>query len=273
MRLLRTAKAAPANAGTGLRDSARAVGDKTQCARAPAMSTIRKPAPCQTSARGESSSRIVAKRDNRRHSAERAKEIGTKSRSIMDEAAVNPIEAAKLCQAAISAAQSGFNKERRRHIAEAYAIARGLQKDEQAWRKFREDDFWRQRKKKPPIDNRKAPLLHVMVFVFNALGLTRYKRAAKYAAALKQYWTDNVPAQEVAAKIGKDGGIDKLYQASTPKQTKKKRRSESVTLIDPGYRVWRALVRLREGKKARLIIERVPDIRGTLAKIIDFKVQ
>ena len=54
-------------------------------------------------------------------------------------------------------------------IAEAYAIARGLQKNRQAWRRFIEDDFWKKRKKKPSIEDRKAPLLHVMVFVFNAI--------------------------------------------------------------------------------------------------------
>ncbi len=184
-------------------------------------------------------------------------------------AAVEPIEAARRCQKAIADMNSGFHEERHRHIAEAYAIACGLENDPQAWSKFLEDPFWQQRKKKPSIEDRKAPLLPVMVFVFNAIDRTRYKRASKYAAGLEQYWIDNVPAHEVAAKIKEDGGIEALYRASTGNEPKKARSQQSLlTLLPVSEAVRRRLSALQVGEKARSIFKRVPSKRGIKLMIL-----
>ena len=204
----------------------------------------------------------VALRDNGIPPEQKLKDAQTPSKPIFDLATVTPLQAASRCRNEISAMRSGFTKERRRHLAEAYAIASVLEYSEPDWRKFIEHEFWEQRDKRPKMDDVKRPLLFVMVFVFDAIDRTRYRAAWRYAKALKAFWADDIPAREVEAKIKEAGGIEKLYRASAPKQTKKKKRSESLKLIDTDYRVWRALGRLREGKKARLIIERVPEIHG-----------
>jgi hypothetical protein len=165
---------------------------------------------------------------------------------------------------------SGFHEERRRHIAEAYAVARALQNDPRAWENFRKDDFWQQRKKKPSIEDRKAPLLPVMVFVFNAIDRNRYKSASKYAAALQQYLTHDVPAQEVAAKIKKAGGIEKLYRDSAGSKSNKRAKSQPslLTLLPGSEAVRRRLSALQVGEKARSIFKRVPSKRGVKLLII-----
>lgn len=214
----------------------------------------------------------VAKRDN--HVAQEEKprgDITRKSDTVLDLAAVEPVKAARRCQAEISTLYNGFHKERRRLIADAYAIACGLENNPRAWGKFLEDPFWNARKKKPTIDDRAEPLLHVMVFVFKAIDRNIYKRAAKYAAALKRYWADDVPPREVAAKIKEDGGIEKLYQAPTANKPKKKAEPEqSLKLLPDSEALRKKLLALPVGKKARLIIERVTAERGVVATIIGF---
>jgi predicted acyl esterase len=186
-------------------------------------------------------------------------------------AAADPIKAAKRCQTEISAMNTGFHNEMRLHIAEAYAVARELQKDQQAWEKFIEDDFWQQRKKKPAVAARKAPLLHVMVFVFDAaVDRNRYKRASKYATALKGYWTRNVPAREVAAKIEDDGGIEALCQASAGNKLKKAKREQSLKLLPVSDAYRKKILALPIGKRARLMIKSVNGERGEVAIITGF---
>jgi hypothetical protein len=186
-------------------------------------------------------------------------------------AAVEPIEAARRCQKAIADMNSGFHEERRRRIAEAYAVARALQNNPRAWENFRKDDFWQQRKKKPSIEDRKAPLLPVMVFVFNAIDRNRYKSASKYAAALQQYLTHDVPAQEVAAKIKKAGGIEKLYRDSAANKPKKKPKPEQSLKLLPGSDALRKkILAVPKGQKAQLIIKRVDSEQGVVAIITGF---
>jgi hypothetical protein len=165
---------------------------------------------------------------------------------------------------------SGFHEERRRHIAEAYAIACGLENNAKAWRSFIQDDFWQHRKKPPKMDDQSQPLLHVMVFVFNAIDRNRYKSASKYAAALQQYLTHDVPAQEVAAKIKKAGGIEKLYRDSAGSKSNKKAKSQQslLTLLPVSEAVRRKLSALQVGEKARSIIKRVSSKRGVTLMII-----
>jgi hypothetical protein len=165
---------------------------------------------------------------------------------------------------------SGFHKEMRRHIAEAYAIACGLENNSKAWRSFIEDDFWKKRKKKPTFDDRNDPLLHVMVFVFNAIDRNRYKRASKYATPLRQYWRDYVPAQEVEAKIKQDGGIEALCRASAANKPKKKPKLKQslLKLCSASEALTKALLALPVGKKARLIIKRVTNQGGAVAMIM-----
>jgi hypothetical protein len=98
----------------------------------------------------------VALHDNQFPQKEKARDIGTKCRTVFDLAAVEPLKAARRCQAEISTMLGGFHDERRRHIAEAYAVARALQNNPRAWENFRKDEFWEQRKKKPSIEDRKA---------------------------------------------------------------------------------------------------------------------
>jgi hypothetical protein len=217
----------------------------------------------------------VAKGDNQFAQEEKPRgDITRKSDTVLHMAAVEPIKAAKRCQAEISAMNSGFQKEKRRLIADAYAIACGLENNPQAWGKFLEDPFWNARKKKPTIDDRAEPLLHVMVFVFKAIdSIDRniYKRAAKYAAALKRYWADDVPPREVAAKIKEDGGIEALCKAPTANKPKKKAEPEqSLKLLPDSEALRKKLLALSEGQKARLIIERVTAERGVVATIIGF---
>src|ERR1019366_6333141 len=156
----------------------------------------------------------VAFRDNQFPREDSPQDLSTNSATVLDLAAVEPVKAARRCRAAIAAATGGFHKEMRQLIAEAYAVARALQTNRQAWRSFIADEFWQQRKRPPKMDDQSEPLLHVMVFVFNAIDRNRYKSASKYAAALQQYFTHDVPAQEVAAKIKKAGGIEALYRDS-----------------------------------------------------------
>jgi hypothetical protein len=214
----------------------------------------------------------VAFRDNQARQKEKSPDVETTSSTVFDLAAVEPLKAAKYCRAEISAATDGFHKEMRQHIAEAYAIARGLQKNRQAWRTFIEDEFWQHRKRPPKMDDRGRPLLHVMVFVFGAIDRNIYKRASKYAAGLKQYWIDNVPAQKVEAKIAEDGGIEALSQASAESKPKKKPKPEQSSKLTFSVTEGRrgSLLALSEGQEAHLIIRRVTGERGVVAKIVRF---
>jgi hypothetical protein len=118
------------------------------------------------------------------------------------------------------------------------------------------------------MDDRGRPLLHVMVFVFGAIDRNIYKRAAKYAAGLKQYWRHNVPAQEVAAKIAEDGGIEALSQASAESKPKKEKSQQSLLkLCSASEALTKALLALPVGKKARLIIKRITNQGGAVAMI------
>jgi hypothetical protein len=216
--------------------------------------------------------RDVAFRDNQARRKEQAQDIRKTPLTVLDLAAIEPFKAAKHCRAKISAATGGFHKEMRRHLAEAYAVARGLEKNRHAWRNFIDDEFWQQRKRPPKMDDQREPLLHVMVFVFEAIDRNIYKRASKYAAALKQYRIDNVPAQEVAAKIAEDGGIEALSQASAESKPKKKQKPErSLKLTFSATEGRRGiLLALSEGQEAHLIIRRVTTERGVVARIVRF---
>jgi hypothetical protein len=167
-------------------------------------------------------------------------------------------------------ATGGFHNEMRRHMAVAYAVA--LQKSRQAWRSFIDDEFWQHRKRPPKMDDQREALLHVMVFVFKALDRNSYKRASKYAAGLKQYWIDNVPAQKVEAKIKEDGGIEALYEASAANKPKKKPKPKQslLKLCSASEALTKALLALPVGKTARLIIRRVTGERGVVARIVRF---
>jgi hypothetical protein len=213
--------------------------------------------------------RSVALHDNQARRKEHPRDVETKSGTVLDLAAVDPVKAARRCQADISTMYSGFHKEMRRHIADAYAIACGLENDPQAWSKFLEDPFWEKRKKKPTFDDQNDPLLHVMVFVFNAIDRNRYKRASKYATALRQYWRDYVPAQEVGAKIKEDGGIEALGRAATGNAPKKAKPQQSLLTLVPGSEaVRRRLEALQVGEKARSIFKRVSSKRGVTLMIL-----
>ena len=214
--------------------------------------------------------RDVALRDNRLAHKGKPRDIGRKADTVLDMAAIELIEAARHCQDEISTLYRGFTTERRRLIAKAYGIARGLQKNPQAWCTFIEDEFWQQRKKKPSIEDRKAPLLPVFVFVFKAVDRIRYQRISKYAAALQQYLTHDVPAQEVAAKIKKAGGIEKLYRHSAGSKPNNKTKSQQslLTLVPGSEAVRRRLEALQVGEKARSIIKRVSSKRGVTLMIL-----
>jgi hypothetical protein len=227
------------------------------------------PTPRSTPSRAPRRSRPVALRDNQARRKEQPRDVETKSRTVFDLAAVEPLKAAKHCRAAIAAATGGFHKEMRQHIAEAYAIARGLQKNRQAWRSFIEDGFWQHGKRPPKMDDRGRPLLHVMVFVFGAIDRNIYKRAQKYAAGLKQYWRHNVPAHEVAAKIAEDGGIEALCRAATGNAPKEAKPQQSLLTLVPGSEaVRRRLEALQVGEKARSIFKRVSSKRGVTLMIM-----
>ena len=214
----------------------------------------------------------VAFRDNQFPREDSPQDLSTNSATVLDLAAVEPVKAARRCRAAIAAATGGYHKEMRQHIMEAYAIARGLQKNRQAWRSFIEDEFWQHRKRPPKMDDRGRPLLHVTVFVFGAIDRNIYKRASKYAAGLKQYWIDNVPAREVAAKIEEDGGIEALSQASAESKPKKKQKPEQSSKLTFSASEARrgSLLALSEGQAAHLIIRRVTGERGVVARIVRF---
>jgi hypothetical protein len=214
----------------------------------------------------------VAFRDNQFPREDSPQDLSTNSATVLDLAAVEPVKAARRCRAAIAAATGGFHKEMRQLIAEAYAVARALQKNRQAWRTFIEDEFWQHRKRPPKMDDRGRPLLHVMVFVFGAIDRNIYKRAQKYAAGLKQYWIDNVPAREVAAKIEEDGGIEALSQASAESKPKKKQKPEQSSKLTFSASEARrgSLLALSEGQAAHLIIRRVTGERGVVARIVRF---
>jgi hypothetical protein len=210
-------------------------------------------------------------RDNQFPREDSPQDLSTNSATVLDLAAVEPVKAARRCRAAIAAATGGYHKEMRQHIAEAYAIACGLQKNRQAWRSFIEDDFWQPRERPPKMDDRGRPLLHVMVFVFGAIDRNMHKRAQKYAAGLKQYWRHNVPAHVVEAKIAEDGGIEALSQASAESKPKKAKSQQSLLkLCSASEGLTKALLALPEGKKARLIIQRVASKRGVVARIVRF---
>ena len=228
-----------------------------------------KPIPRSTPSRAPTRRPIVAFRDNQLAHKGKPRDIGRNADTVLDMAAIELIEAVRRCQDEISTMYSGFNTERRRLIAKAYGIARGLQKNPQAWRSFIDDEFWQQRIKKPSIEDRKAPLLPVLVFVFKAIDRTIYKRISKYAAALRQYWVDEVPARKVAAKIKADGGIEALYEAATGNAPKKAKPQQSLLTLVPGSEaVRRRLEALQVGEKARSIFKRVSSKRGVTLMIM-----
>lgn len=236
--------------------------------------TPRKLAAKQAPSRASSPSRRgrnVAFRDNQAWRKEQPQDVRTTPVTVLALAASEPIEAAKDCRAAIAAATGGFHKEMRRHIAEAYAVARALHKDRQAWRSFIDDEFWQHRKRRPKMDDRGHPLLPVMVFVFGAIDRNIYKRAQKYAAGLKQYWRHNVPPRDVAAKIAEDGGIEALSQASAESKSKKPKSERPLKLTFSATEGRRgSLLALSEGQEAHLIIRRVTGERGVVARIVRF---
>ncbi len=230
-----------------------------------------KSAPHSAPSRAPTRRPIVAKRDNQVRRKGQPRDI-RKPVTLFDLAAEEPVKAAKRCREKISAATGGYHQEMRRQLAVAYAVARALQKSRHEWRSFINDDFWQNRKRPLTMDDQREPLLHVLVFVFEANDRNVYKRAAKYAAGLKQYWRDNVSSRQIAAKIKEDGGIEALSQASAERGPKKRQKPEqsSKLTFSASAAGTKALLALSEGQEARLTIRRVTGARGVVARILRF---
>jgi hypothetical protein len=163
--------------------------------------------------------------------------------------------------------QKGYTAQLRHHIATAYAIARGFEKNREAWRAFLTHDFWKQRTKRPKETDQSDCLLHVMVFVFGAISRARYQRASKYATALRWCWDFETPPEEIEVDIEKAGGIEELYRQS--KNTRKKAKKKCMLSLLPKNDGLAARLRgLEEGCRARITISRLPGNRGAIAEIL-----
>lgn len=131
---------------------------------------------------------------------------------VFDSIADDPVGAAKEIRKDDRKLWKGFRAKLYYLIARAYAVADEMLTNEGAWKKFIEDEFWKtERKKRPGMDSRSEPLLHVMVFVFST---GTYDRAWKYAKALESHFNDRVPPHCIEAVIKQEGGIEKMVRAA-----------------------------------------------------------
>ncbi|WP_066921315.1 hypothetical protein [Methylobacterium sp. CCH5-D2] len=129
--------------------------------------------------------------------------------------AKNPIGAALECAAQVQQTHDSFREELYGGLQFAYAIARHLSTDFNAFKEFYSLSFFQNGKRKFKVSKQhKNALRHVMNFVFNATSEVARKRTGKYAAALGGYMRQGMPAHIVAEQIKADGGIEKLYEIS-----------------------------------------------------------
>jgi hypothetical protein len=130
-----------------------------------------------------------------------------------DSIAADPVAAAREIRKDFLELRRGFRNGLYHHLALAYEVADLMLTNKEAWKNFIEDEFWtKHRKKRPGMEARKEPLLHVMVFIFNT---GTYDRAWKYAKALKQHFEDRVPPHCIEDIIKQEGGIEKMVRAAS----------------------------------------------------------
>lgn len=80
---------------------------------------------------------------------------------LFEMANVSPMHAAKECRQKIAHLERGYHAKLRHCVAEAYAVAYGMARDNDAWRTFTKDGFWKKRKKRPRANRQNKILLHV----------------------------------------------------------------------------------------------------------------
>ena len=147
----------------------------------------------------------------------------------------DPIGKACECREKIEKLEEGYQRGLYEALAFAYAIAWHLERHWEDWVAFVNDPFFLCFKKRPkPKKHRGEILLYVMYFVFNSRSKQRRDRAWKYARALSIYNNKGVPSAEVAAKIEKDGGVERLCARAIKEQPRRRKHeaSESYFVVD-----------------------------------------
>ena len=133
---------------------------------------------------------------------------------LFEMANFSPMLAAKECRQKISHLERGYHAKLRHCVAEAYAVAYGMARDNDSWRAFTKDGFWKKRTKRPRANRQNNILLHVMVYVFDATSKNAYDRAWKYATALEKYFNEGVKPKQIEKTIEENGGLEALLRTA-----------------------------------------------------------
>ncbi|WP_131196053.1 hypothetical protein [Lichenihabitans psoromatis] len=171
--------------------------------------------------RAEEQARIsdVLRNANQQISAQEPRAMSTQEPRAMQEGLFDlirecPVAGASLCQEQVAEDTAGFNRCRRLRIAEAYLVSSLLKANFQLWSQFMQHEYFVGCKVKTfsKDDFAGHVTAAVMQFVFNPTGKSEAKsnRAWKMARAVQAYEDSDVPAEQVASQIERDGGIERL---------------------------------------------------------------
>lgn len=117
-----------------------------------------------------------------------------------------------------AAIRSGYRKDLRRQLAEAYDLATFLQDDNSAWIDFCRLDAWQNVRSRPRDTDPTNTLGYVLRFAVGFNGRAATKKASKYLSALSGFFSEGVPPVEIERKIREGGGIEKLARADAARR-------------------------------------------------------
>ena len=151
---------------------------------------------------------------------------------LFEMANFSPVHAAKECRQKIANLKRGYRAQLRHCVAEAYGVAYGMARDNDAWCAFVKEGFWKKRKKRPRANRQNKILLHVMVYVFDATSKNAYDRAWKYATALEKYFNEGVKPGKIEKIIEETGGLEALLRSA---QEARKLAKKKALFADESY--------------------------------------
>lgn len=139
----------------------------------------------------------------------------------------DPVEAARLCQAAIKGDDESFQEQRRRRMAWGSLIAERLKGDHEGWRRFVAQPFFDQYRlirKKDKNYYEFVVMRAVMLFLFEVSSTNKSKRNRvwRYARAMEAYADAGVPNDELVARIKTDGGIEKACREACKEHSRER---------------------------------------------------
>ncbi|WP_407531138.1 hypothetical protein [Methylobacterium oryzisoli] len=118
----------------------------------------------------------------------------------------------------LQALGANYREEKRYAVAYCYGLAQHFVRNKRAWAAFCQDKFWKYYKGGPAKADRSEALRFVLLLAGGAKGNAASKNASKLHCAVRPFFDEGVPAQDVPSKVVEGGGFAKLASAHVKKK-------------------------------------------------------